>query len=576
MVKAQPVNPIDRFNSRFPGNRQKKNNGHSADTSGSDDTTQKKDEQKKKNNSTNDLSQLGELLRENEEQQGMQDEKKGDNEMADKKITSDMREGLNALGIDDDTINGLSFNDAVDILKDKEYLAKELDNITDNQKITQDMREGLNALGMDDDTINGLSFNDALGILKDRAEISEKLDDLNIKKEPEEIKFHEGNPLPAPKPHENLDWIDEKVRDYNQMKDAGNTDIKSIVPDKVAQTFTAEVDNGTITYTSENDVTITKDSSYKVFDTVMKEPSNAGKAIRIPEDASKEFKTNLFIAAVLNNHKVNGAEGLELDEATMQKLNLTEEQKAKILAALPKKEEKTEEKPAEEKTEEKPAEEKTVEISKSVQDAIAKMNETKQKLAKMIEEGKVTASLNSNPETKKSEISFNFDSTKGGTEADAAEANKLLSEAIKSVGALRQNTIPEDKDAAAQVVTDNYAIKSAQLDLIRSVYQPEPNEAVKAMDRIRAKKLGLTDEPVYKYVRDKEGHLIRNKKGDLVEDKYKRDEAGNFAKDEKGRRIVDESKQVQTLEGEKLAGYQSKLSAGIMARVKAGNTKSNS
>ena len=183
------------------------------------------------------------------------------------------------------------------------------------------------------------------------------LDPADFPSKPEEIIVREQDtPTPQPKPaeHTDLQWIDEKIRDYTEMKTAGNIAIKEFNGDKTAGTFTAEIDNGTVTYTSPNDVSVTKDSSYKVFDTMMKEPSNAGKAVRLPEDATAEFRTNLFVAAVLNGHKVNGAEGLELDEATLAKIGLTPEQKAQVLAALPKQEEATQEKT----TQEKPAEEK--------------------------------------------------------------------------------------------------------------------------------------------------------------------------------------------------------------------------
>lgn len=446
--------------------------------------------------------------------------------MEEKKITQVMRESLNILGMDDEAINALKYDEALSILRDKSEILARLDHVADTQKITQKMRESLNALGMDDESINALSFNDALGILRDKEEISQKLDDLstalNKKDEKEELRPTEGeNPTAVPT-HENLHWIDEKAQDYEKMKETGNTAIKTITPDKEAGTFTAEVDNATVTYSSPNDVTVSKGANYSVFDTMMKEPSNAGKAVRIPEDASEEFKTNLFVAAVLNGHKVNGAEDLTLDAATLAKIGLTDEQKAQLKAALPNK-------PKEEIQEEKnpkPQEEKP---SEKVVEAIAKLEEPKAKLAELVETGKVSATISSNMETKKSEIAFNFDATKGGTQADADEANRLLTEALKSVDMLRQKTLPADKDAAHQTAIDNYAIKSAQLGLIRSVYQPEQSETVKAMDRIRAKKLGLIDEEV------------RKKDGTTV----------------------------QTLEGNNRNNYETKLSPAILKRVQA-------
>lgn len=290
------------------------------------------------------------LLNSLKETKTVENAEKGD-EVMKKKITQEMRNGLNELGFDDATINGLSYDAAEDILKNKKEISDTLDHITDTQKITSEMREGLNSLGMDDATINGLTYNEAAGILRDKDEIAASLG------KSEELNVTEGAPKEKGTPvNEDNDWIDQKVRDYEQMKTEGNQAIKTIIPDKKAGTFSAEVDNGMVVYTSKNDVAISRDSSFKVFDTVMKEPSNAGKAIRVPEEATPEFKTNLFAAAVLNGHKVNGAEGLELDMATLQKIGLTQEQIDKVVAAVPHKEEKPAEKTAkvEKEAEDKP------------------------------------------------------------------------------------------------------------------------------------------------------------------------------------------------------------------------------
>lgn len=323
----------------------------------------------------------------------------GEEKMEEKKITQKMREGLNALGMDDETINALKYDDALSILRDKEEISQQLDHITETQKITQEMREELNSLGMDDESINALSFNTALGILRDKEEISQKLDELSLdsnrKDEEEEIKVNEGEKsTPAPT-NENLDWIDEKVRDYNGMKEAGNTAITAITPDKSAGTFTAEVDNATVTYSSPNDVTVSKGANYTVFDTMMKEPSNAGKAVRIPEDATPEFKTNLFVAAVLNGHKVNGAEDLTLDAATLAKIGLTAEQEAQLKAALPNapKEEGETEKRQEEKIPEPQEENKNISDEQPLPGPYNPENNPLDRIGHLLDRKKMVAAL---------------------------------------------------------------------------------------------------------------------------------------------------------------------------------------
>lgn len=324
-MEPKPVNPMEDFNKRFA--KVKKSNGEQPVVSPKAEANSEKKEEKKKN-STNDLSQIGELLKTNS------DNAKGDKDMSEKNITVEMRHKLNALGMDDVAIDKLSYDDALGILKNENESSKKPDEKTDEKKITPEMREDLNRMGMDDATINGLTYNDAAGILKDKKEINESLDNLNT------LKINEGQEDVTPPVYHSVDvhWIDKKVIEYNKMKAAGNTDIKNIIPDKAAGKFVAEVDNGSITYTSENEATISHGASYKVFETMMREPSNAGKTVRIPDDSTEEFKTNLFVAAILNGHKVSGAEGLELDEKTLSKIPLTEAQKARVIAALPKEE----------------------------------------------------------------------------------------------------------------------------------------------------------------------------------------------------------------------------------------------
>ena len=229
----------------------------------------------------------------------------------------------------------------------KESLLKEIKDkglVIENNNLIDNRMETL--------VYSGAPENDEERKLKESHEYSLRDDGIDPndlpsskKEEEEELRPTEGKPALVPT-NENLDWIEQKVQDYTKMKEAGNASITAITPDMQERTFTAEIDNATVTYSSPNDCVVSKGANYVVFDTMMKEPSNAGKDVRIPEDASPEFKTNLFVAAVLNGHKVNGAEDLTLDADTLAKINLTDEQKAQLKAALPNapKEEKTEEK----------------------------------------------------------------------------------------------------------------------------------------------------------------------------------------------------------------------------------------
>ena len=201
-----------------------------------------------------------------------------------------------------------SFSNKESLLKEikAKGLVIENNNLIDNQMETL--------------VYSGAPENDEERKLKKSHEYSLRDDGINPndlpsskKEEEEELRPTEGKPALVPT-NENLDWIEQKVQDYTKMKEAGNASITAITPDMQERTFTAEIDNATVTYSSPNDCVVSKGANYVVFDTMMKEPSNVGKAVRIPEDASPEFKTNLFVAAVLNGHKVNGAEDLTYEQ----------------------------------------------------------------------------------------------------------------------------------------------------------------------------------------------------------------------------------------------------------------------
>ena len=348
-VKSEPVNPMDRFNARYGSIKKKTTAEQSAPAEQKDEDKTQKKEEKKERRTTNDLSELAEILEEAKTQNDTpkaEETNKGEETMTEPFTLTDIqKEACSYLGIDPATI------------KNEEALKKAFAGKIEIQgnRIIDLAMESLVYVGKAETKEEKALEKSAEYSLRD-----DGLDPSDLPSKPEEIIVREQDtpaPQPTPAEHTDMHWIDEKIRDYTEIKNDGNVAIKDFNGDKTAGTFTAKIDNSTVTYTSPNDVSVTKDSSYKVFDTMMKEPSNAGKAVRLPEDATAEFRTNLFVAAVLNGHKVNGAEGLELDEATLAKIGLTPEQKAQVLAALPKQEEATQEKTTQEKpSKEKPSE----------------------------------------------------------------------------------------------------------------------------------------------------------------------------------------------------------------------------
>lgn len=217
----------------------------------------------------------------------------------------------------------------------------------------------------------------------------ESKDDKDDKDKPA-LKIHEAQPQPEDKTNEETpDWVKEKAEWYKAQAEEGK--IENYEQDTSKEGFAAKFNNAEIHYSSPDDVTVSPDADYKVFDTMLKEPDNKGRPIEFPDNASKEIATRLYAACVLNGNPMQGAVPTELDAETLAKSGLSEEQIKQVqdhLAASQQKndgkEQTGDEKKGEEKTEQKESHEAPeLQVSDKAKADIQKISEIKKNFEQM-------------------------------------------------------------------------------------------------------------------------------------------------------------------------------------------------
>lgn len=230
----------------------------------------------------------------------------------------------------------------------------------------------------------------------------ESKDDKDDKDKPA-LKIHEAQPQPEDKTNEETpDWVKEKAEWYKAQAEEGK--IENYEQDTSKEGFAAKFNNAEIHYSSPDDVTVSPDADYKVFDTMLKEPDNKGRPIEFPDNASKEIATRLYAACVLNGNPMQGAVPTELDAETLAKSGLSEEQIKQVqdhLAASQQKndgkEQTGDEKKGEEKTEQKESHEAPeLQISDKAKADIQKISEIKKNFEQMKKDGLIAIQKDEN------------------------------------------------------------------------------------------------------------------------------------------------------------------------------------
>ncbi|MCI7420825.1 MAG: hypothetical protein MSS98_04045 [Alphaproteobacteria bacterium] len=230
----------------------------------------------------------------------------------------------------------------------------------------------------------------------------ESKDDKDDKDKPA-LKIHEAQPQPEDKTNEETpDWVTKKAKWYKAQAEAG--EIENYEQDTSKEGFAAKFNNAEIHYSSPDDVTVSPDADYKVFDTMLKEPDNKGRPIEFPDNASKEIATRLYAACVLNGNPMQGAVPTELDAETLAKSGLSEEQIKQVqdhLAASQQKndgkEQTGDEKKGEEKTEQKESHEAPeLQVSDKAKADIQKISEIKKNFEQMKKDGLIAIQKDEN------------------------------------------------------------------------------------------------------------------------------------------------------------------------------------
>lgn len=329
-----------------------------------------------------------------------------------------------------------------------------------------------------------------------------------------------GVHIGTPKTDENSDekepdWVKKKAEYYAKLAADGKIQGYEQIEPENKQVFAAKLENAEIHYSSPNDVTVSADAGFKVFDTMLKEPDNKGRPIEFPDNASKEVATRLYAACVLNGNKMQGAVPTEIDMDELAKCGLSAEQIKQVqdYYEASKNKDKTNANTGAEKQEEKHVEEP--QLSDKTKADIQKISEIKKNFEQMKQDGKIAIQKGQDGKPQ-------IVAGEKGTEEDVKNANAIMKEAADLVKAgLSENRgkdIAHDtvKLEAQQQKDTNTIFREQQRDQAESLMTKEQLDThrAKVEERLQqhAARLGMLPEGVE--VKDKNGKKIEALKGD--------------------------------------------------------------
>ncbi len=126
-----------------------------------------------------------------------------------------------------------------------------------------------------------------------------------------EIEDHDNNPTREADYSNSPEWVQEKCQWYQaQNLPAFRLNLPS---EQNPQEFEAEFAGATVHYATPNDVSVSKDAGFKVYDTILKEPQNKDREIEFPLNASTHLSTMLFAASIINGNKITGFDTNKFD-----------------------------------------------------------------------------------------------------------------------------------------------------------------------------------------------------------------------------------------------------------------------
>jgi len=410
------------------------------------------------------------------------------------------------------------------------------------------------------------------------AYLAEKEPELKDEKKPEnaeaevsakeDLNFHTENkePLPVAENVEEPDWVKRKAQWYEENKESlGLVDYNRDTSN--SQEFRASFNGSTIRYTSPNDVSVSDDASYKVFDTILSEKDNQGRAVNFPADASKEVATRLYAACVMHGAQMkNLPESLKdgLDPAALASCGLSAEDIKKIQEHFAQ----TQKQPGTERNAEQPQPQlsaKAREDIKTLEEIRSEFNNLKsQDVIRVVKDNdgkpKIVAG---EAEEYKDKDGNTVKITPEEREQKAAEQTEKLKEAAELVKAGREANYGENNRTNEQQATDTYAYRQQQVENAKAAMTEEEvlkrelhvRNQMSRKDAIIAAKLGL---------------LKPDEKGDMNYDTY-----GTFGTGENAlitklpaqKKLEINGETPKALEGEALEQYKASLKPEDLARV---------
>lgn len=275
------------------------------------------------------------------------------------------------------------------------------------------------------------------------------------------------------------EWIKRKAEWYQSQANQGNISGYEWHKEQ-KDCFAASVEGSEIHYDNPDNVKVSDDASYKVFDAIMKEEDNKGRPINFPENASKEVATRLYAACVMNGNPMQGAVPKELDEAALQSCGLSAEQVAKV------KEQFAQNNGQQQQPEQKKEQPQISEAAKQ------EMNELGNEIVELQKAGKIKIKKS---EDKKVE----FLRGDNGNDNDVKTAQD------------KWNTISKIKETGLSSRQQAFAdLRKRVADKGDTEIQGKLMDKQKMRDLIHAKRLGLTSESV----KDHKGNEVQTLSGD--------------------------------------------------------------
>ena len=308
-------------------------------------------------------------------------------------------------------------------------------------------------------------------------------------------------PNPQDKNDQNVpEGVAKKAEYYEKL--AADGKIKDYEQDKTKEGFAAKFENAEIHYSSPDNVTVSPDAGFKVFDAMFKEPDNQGRPIEFPENASKEVATRMYAACVLNGNPMQGAVPKEIDMDELAKCGLSKEQFEQVKQFYEKNQQQQSQNNANAAPEKQ--------ISAKAQEDIKKLTEIRNNFNQMKQDGKIAVQKD---EHGKPQIVAG----EKGTDEDVKAATAIMKEAADLVKAgLETNRDGNVKLNTQEQRDTNEALRQQQIENIRAHLSPEEQQShqdiLEKRDKVMAKRLGMnTGEDK---VTDRKGNEVTAKTGD--------------------------------------------------------------